>query len=122
MKDSSQLTASFAMHYDSHTVGGVVTQSEIQDLPLNGRSFLELAKLSPVSRLRRDCRWPNARAGFGCTKAVALPGAEPASRLTAVQIKRRRGYAGSKWVCHRNPCRNSRHLNCGLSISQPKSG
>ena len=35
------------MHYDSHTVGGVVTHSEIQNLPLNGRSFLELAKLEP---------------------------------------------------------------------------
>ncbi|HEY2860544.1 MAG TPA: carboxypeptidase-like regulatory domain-containing protein, partial [Terracidiphilus sp.] len=35
------------MHYDSHTIGGVVTQSEIKDLPLNGRSFLELAKLEP---------------------------------------------------------------------------
>ena len=39
--------ASPQMHYDSHTVGGVVTQSQIQDLPLNGRSFLELAKLEP---------------------------------------------------------------------------
>jgi hypothetical protein len=35
------------MHYDSHTVGGVVIQSQIEDFPLNGRSFLELAKLEP---------------------------------------------------------------------------
>jgi len=48
MKDSININdASPQMHYDSHTVGGVVTQLQIQDLPLNGRSFLELAKLEP---------------------------------------------------------------------------
>jgi len=35
------------LHYDSHTVGGVVTQDQVDGLPLNGRSFLELAKLEP---------------------------------------------------------------------------
>jgi Carboxypeptidase regulatory-like domain len=39
--------ASPQMRYDSNTVGGLVTQSQIQGLPLNGRSFLELAKLEP---------------------------------------------------------------------------
>ncbi|HXI94416.1 MAG TPA: carboxypeptidase regulatory-like domain-containing protein [Blastocatellia bacterium] len=39
--------ASPQMHYDSYTVGGLITQSQIQDLPLNGRSLLELAKLEP---------------------------------------------------------------------------
>ena len=35
------------IHYDSHSVSGVITGSDIQNLPLNGRSFLELAKLEP---------------------------------------------------------------------------
>lgn len=39
--------ASPQMRFDSHTVGGVVTQRQIQGLPLNGRSFLEFAKLEP---------------------------------------------------------------------------
>jgi hypothetical protein len=39
--------ASPQIRYDSHSVNGVITGSEIQNLPLNGRSFLELAKLEP---------------------------------------------------------------------------
>ena len=39
--------ASPQMHYDTYGVGGVVTHTQIQGLPLNGRSFLELAKLEP---------------------------------------------------------------------------
>ena len=39
--------ASPQMRYDSHTVGGVVTERQIQGLPFNGRSFLDSAKLEP---------------------------------------------------------------------------
>ena len=33
--------------YDSHTISGVIGREEIEDLPLNGRSFLNLAMLEP---------------------------------------------------------------------------
>ena len=35
------------IHYDSAQIGGVVTRSQTESLPLNGRSFFELAKLEP---------------------------------------------------------------------------
>ena len=48
VKDSVTVDgASPQIRYDSPTIDGVVTQSRIDGLPLNGRSFLELAKLEP---------------------------------------------------------------------------
>src|ERR1022692_4071170 len=35
------------INYDSNTIEGVVTRQQIDDLPLNGRSFLNLAQLEP---------------------------------------------------------------------------
>jgi hypothetical protein len=35
------------IQYDTHQVGGVVNRVQIENLPLNGRNFLELAKLEP---------------------------------------------------------------------------
>ena len=31
--------ASAQLEYDSHSIGGVITRQQIEDLPLNGRSF-----------------------------------------------------------------------------------
>jgi hypothetical protein len=39
--------ASPQIRYDAHEVSGVVTRYQIEGVPLNGRSFLELAKLEP---------------------------------------------------------------------------
>lgn len=35
------------IHYDQHQVGGLVSRKQIENLPLNGRNFLDLAKLEP---------------------------------------------------------------------------
>ncbi|MCM3904639.1 MAG: carboxypeptidase-like regulatory domain-containing protein [Pyrinomonadaceae bacterium] len=40
-------TAVPLMQYDQHHVSGLVGRNQIEDLPLNGRNFLELAKLEP---------------------------------------------------------------------------
>jgi len=40
-------STSAQIQYDSHSVTGVITGTEIQNLPLNGRNVLELAKLEP---------------------------------------------------------------------------
>ncbi|HLH40110.1 MAG TPA: carboxypeptidase regulatory-like domain-containing protein [Bryobacteraceae bacterium] len=39
--------ATAQINYESHTVEGVIPRAEIQDLPLNGRSYLQLAGLEP---------------------------------------------------------------------------
>ena len=40
-------TAAPLIQYDHHQVGGLVSREQIENLPLNGRNFLELAKLEP---------------------------------------------------------------------------
>lgn len=39
--------ATAQINYESHTIQGVIQRQNIQDLPLNGRSFLQLATLEP---------------------------------------------------------------------------
>ena len=39
--------ATAQINYDSHTVAGVIARESIQDIPLNGRSSLQLASLEP---------------------------------------------------------------------------
>jgi hypothetical protein len=41
------LAAATAIETEHHTVGGVITARQIEQLPLNGRNYLELARLQP---------------------------------------------------------------------------
>jgi carboxypeptidase family protein len=46
--DSVTVEAATAqINYENHSVEGVITRQQIQDLPLNGRSFIQLAQLEP---------------------------------------------------------------------------
>jgi hypothetical protein len=48
MKESVTIGAAVPqMQYDSHAVTGVITQAQVENLPLNGRTYIELAKLEP---------------------------------------------------------------------------
>ncbi len=79
VKESVAVTgATPLIQYDSHTVGGVVTQEEIEGLPLNGRSFLELAKLQPG--VQPPTRQNNNRT------LVPVMGATQNSRTTRVTV------------------------------------
>ena len=44
---AAEIEVSPQIQYDSHRVGGLVSRAQIENLPLNGRNFLELAKLEP---------------------------------------------------------------------------
>jgi hypothetical protein len=39
--------ATAQIEYEKHAIDGVVTRTQIQDLPLNGRSFMQLASIEP---------------------------------------------------------------------------
>jgi len=39
--------ATAQINYESHTIQGVIQRAQIEDLPLNGRSYMQLAKLEP---------------------------------------------------------------------------
>ena len=62
--------ASAAINYDSHTVAGTIEQSQIQDLPLNGRQYMQLAALQPGVTIS-----PGSTAQFNSLFTVSVLGA-----------------------------------------------
>ena len=62
--------ASAQINYESHTVAGVIARESIQDLPLNGRSSLQLASLEPGVTVN-----PGATSQFNAMFNVSILGA-----------------------------------------------
>ena len=74
-------SASPQIRYDSHSVGGLISRSQIQALPLNGRTFLELAKLEPG--VQPPNRAANNRTGI---PTLGAPGGNLSGRGTRVTL------------------------------------
>src|SRR6516225_5695177 len=62
--------ANAQINYESHTVAGVIARESIQDLPLNGRSSLQLASLEPGVTVN-----PGATSQFNAMFNVSILGA-----------------------------------------------
>jgi carboxypeptidase family protein len=61
--------ATAQINYDSHTVAGVIARESIQDIPLNGRSSLQLASLEPSVTVN-----PGATSQFNAMFNVSILG------------------------------------------------
>src|SRR5215475_1768085 len=72
-------TTAAAINYESNTVQGVVTRQQIDNLPLNGRSFLNLAQLEPGVTVN-----PGNPAQFNAQFNVSVLGGPPSH--TAITI------------------------------------
>ncbi len=83
------------IRYESHEIDGMVTRPQIEGLPLNGRNFLELAKLEPGAQPpTRDKQQSNPGALAG------LPGGPERPRNARYRGRWQR-HGGRKWrVCH----------------------
>ncbi len=62
--------ATAQVNYENHTIEGVIERSTIQELPLNGRSFMQLASLEPGVTIT-----PGSTAQFNTLFTVSILGA-----------------------------------------------
>ncbi len=92
--------ASAAVHVDleTHAISGVITRQKIQELPLNGRSFLQLAFLEPGVTAN-----PGSTSQYNSLFSVSILGGE--SNKTAITVD-----GGN--------VRNSIEGNTGMNFSQ----
>jgi len=67
------------IEYERHTIDGVVTRQQIQNLPLNGRSFLQLAMLEPGVSVSA-----NSQGQYNRAFDVSILGAD--SNLTRITV------------------------------------
>jgi hypothetical protein len=71
--------ATSQIEYERHAIDGVITRQKIQELPLNGRSFLQLAFLEPGVTVS-----PGTTAQYNSLFSVSVLGAE--SNKTAITV------------------------------------
>jgi hypothetical protein len=86
------------LNYESHTIDGVITRQKIQELPLNGRSFLQLAFLEPGVTAS-----PGSTSQYNSLFSVSILGGD--SNKTAITVD-----GGN--------VRNSIEGNTGMNFSQ----
>src|SRR5262245_45484384 len=86
------------LSYESHSIDGVITRQKIQELPLNGRSFLQLAFLEPGVTAS-----PGTTAQYNSLFSVSILGGS--SNKTAITVD-----GGN--------VRNSIEGNTGMNFSQ----
>lgn len=72
-------SATSQISYESHSIEGVITREQIQDLPLNGRSFLQLASLEPGVSVS-----PGTTAQYNALFSVSILGGD--SGRTAINV------------------------------------
>ena len=93
-----QASGAAQINYESHSIDGTITREKIQDLPLNGRSFLNLAFLEPGVTVS-----PGTTSQYNSLFSVSVLGGE--SNKTAITVD-----GGN--------IRNSIEGNTGMNFSQ----
>ncbi len=74
-------TSAAQVEYDTHSVGGVIQRQTIEELPLNGRSSLQLAALEPGVTVA-----PGSTSQFNAMFNVSVFGATPAPPRAAASV------------------------------------